>query len=105
MPSSGATSTPPPRAQAREVVRTPVLAPKANSYVERLIGSIRRECLDHVFVLNEEHLQRVLDEYRGFFNRARPTKGSASAGRRPPTSLLWSHRLGLRAEQSSLAPC
>jgi hypothetical protein len=60
------------------IVRTPVLAPKANSYVERLIGSIRRECLDHVLVLSEAHLQRVLEEYRGFFNDARPQ--SASAG-------------------------
>jgi transposase InsO family protein len=52
--------------------------------VERLIGSIRRECLDHVLVLNEEHLQKVLDEYRAFFNHARPHQGIGQ--RRPATA-------------------
>jgi putative transposase len=66
------------------IVRTPVLAPKGNSYVERLIGSIRRECLDHVLVLSEAHLQRVLDAYRGFFNHARPHQGIGQ--RRPATA-------------------
>jgi hypothetical protein len=60
-----------------------VLAPKANSYEERLIGSIRRECLDHVLVLNRAHLQKVLDEYGGFFNHARPHQGT---GQRRPAS-------------------
>jgi transposase InsO family protein len=66
------------------VVRTPVRTPKANSHVERLIGTLRRECLDHVLVLKEAHLQRVLDEYRGFFNDARPHQGIGQ--RRPSTS-------------------
>jgi transposase InsO family protein len=61
-----------------------VLAPKANSYAERLIGSIQRECLDHVIVLNDEHLQQVLDEYRSFFNNARPHQGIGQ--RRPATA-------------------
>ena len=65
------------------VIRTPVLAPKANSHCERLIGSVRRECLDHVLVLGEDHLQRVLDEYRGFFNAHRPHQG---IGQRRPIS-------------------
>jgi hypothetical protein len=57
------------------VIRTPILAPKANCHVERLIGSFRRECLDHVLVLNDGHLQRMLDEYVGFYNQARPHQG------------------------------
>jgi transposase InsO family protein len=57
------------------LVRTPVLAPKANGYVERLIGSIRREYLDQLLVINEAHLQKTLDEYCGFFNRVRPHQG------------------------------
>jgi putative transposase len=65
------------------IVRTPVLAPKANSYAERLIGSIRRECIDHMLVLNEPHLQSVLDD-RGFFNHARPHQGIGQ--RRPATA-------------------
>ena len=45
--------------------------PWQNPYVERLIGSIRRECLDHVIVLNEEHLRRVLAEYLRYYHEAR----------------------------------
>jgi putative transposase len=39
--------------------------------VERLIGSIRRECLDHVIVLNEHHLRRILQRYFGYYHRTR----------------------------------
>jgi hypothetical protein len=38
-------------------------SPWQNPYVERLIGSIRRECLDHVIIFNERHLRRVLSSY------------------------------------------
>ena len=39
---------------------------------ERLIGSIRRECLDHLIVLNEEQLRRILREYFSYYNEVRP---------------------------------
>jgi transposase InsO family protein len=39
---------------------------------ERLIGSIRRECLDHVMILGEDHLRRVLKAYGGYYNHVRP---------------------------------
>jgi transposase InsO family protein len=39
-------------------------SPWQNSFAERLIGSIRRECLDHIIVLDEEHLRRILKNYR-----------------------------------------
>ncbi len=45
-----------------EVITAPRL-PWPNLYVERLIGSIRRECLDHLIVLNEPHLRRLLSSY------------------------------------------
>jgi transposase InsO family protein len=45
------------------VLRTPVQAPKANAYCERLIGTIRRECLDWVIPLSEKHLRRILREW------------------------------------------
>ena len=45
-----------------------------NSLCERFLGSVRRECLDHVLILDERHLQRVLDEYVGYFGR-RPHQG------------------------------
>jgi putative transposase len=49
-----------------EVVIAPG-SPWQNPYVERLIGSIRRECLDHVIVLSERHLQRLLQQYVGYY--------------------------------------
>lgn len=43
-----------------EVLRTPVRAPEANAICERYIGSVRRESLDHILILNERHLYRVM---------------------------------------------
>jgi putative transposase len=61
------------------VLRTPVRAPRANATCERFLGSVRRECLDHVLVLGEEHLRRVLREYMAYFNSARPHQGIGQA--------------------------
>jgi putative transposase len=44
----------------------------AESLVERVIGSIRRECLDHFVILSEAHLRRLLHSYRAYYNRSRP---------------------------------
>ncbi len=54
-----------------EQVLTALRAPWQNPYAERIIGSIRRECLDHVIVLNEGHLHRVLTEYLEYYHNAR----------------------------------
>jgi putative transposase len=43
-----------------------------NPFVERVIGSIRRECLDHYLILNEAHLRRLLRGYIAYYNTARP---------------------------------
>ena len=54
----------------KEVLSAP-RSPLQNPYVERLIGSIRRECLDHVIVLNEHHLRCILKSYFGYYHRTR----------------------------------
>jgi len=54
----------------KEVVIAP-RSPWQNPYVERLIGSIRRECLDHVIVLHERHLRRLLTEYFQYYHHWR----------------------------------
>jgi hypothetical protein len=48
------------RGAGTQVVRKPLMSPKANAHVERMIGSIRRECLDHMLVHNEQHLHRTM---------------------------------------------
>jgi transposase InsO family protein len=58
-----------------EVIRTPIRAPRANAVCERFLGSVRRECVDHLLILGERHLGRVLAEYLGYLNSARPHQG------------------------------
>jgi putative transposase len=55
-----------------EEVVTAAQSPWQNPYAERLIGSIRRECLDHLIVLNEMQLRRILREYFAYYNEVRP---------------------------------
>ncbi|MBL1195081.1 MAG: transposase [Chloroflexi bacterium] len=54
---------------------TPFQAPKANAICERFIGSLKRECLDHMFILHQGHLRKVVAEYMGYYNRSRPHQG------------------------------
>jgi transposase InsO family protein len=54
----------------KEVLSAP-RSPWQRAYVERVIGSIRRECLDHVIILNEEGLRRVLASYIEYYHRSR----------------------------------
>jgi putative transposase len=55
-----------------QVLRTPARAPKANAYCERLVGSMRRECLDFMIPLGEKHLRRILGEGVTHYNQGRP---------------------------------
>ena len=52
-------------------VMTAPRSPWQNPYVERLIGTLRRECLDHVGVLNETHLRYLLQDYLTYYHRCR----------------------------------
>ena len=46
--------------------------PLSNAYCERVIGTIRRECLDYLIPLNERHLKRIVREFISHYNRGRP---------------------------------
>jgi len=59
------------QAMAIEQVVTAPRSPWQNAYVERIIGSIRRDCLDHVIVFDERHLRRVLSAYFEYHHRSR----------------------------------
>ena len=55
-----------------KVLRSPIASPKANSICERVIGTIRRECLDWMIPLSEAHLRSILREWVTHYNRGRP---------------------------------
>jgi putative transposase len=57
------------------VIRTAVRAPKMNSVAERFVGSARRELLDHVLLVDEQHLSSLLCQYARYFNESRPHQG------------------------------
>jgi len=69
------------------VLRTPVRAPQANAYCERLIGTMRRECLDFMIPLGEKHLRTILCEWIRHYNHGRPHRslgpGLPVAGLKP----------------------
>ena len=54
------------------VLKTPVRAPQANAFCERLIGTMRRECLDFLIPIGEGHLRKILREWVGHYHRGRP---------------------------------
>jgi putative transposase len=58
-----------------KVLKTPIEAPKANAICERMLGSVRREALDHFLILGEKHLYKTLKAYRDYYNGKRPHQG------------------------------
>ena len=63
------------------IIKTPVRSPRANSFAERYVGTLRRECLDHLLIHGERHLRRILAEYARHYNEHRPHQ---SREQRPP---------------------
>ncbi|MFT4571730.1 MAG: putative transposase [Hyphomicrobiaceae bacterium] len=56
---------------------TPYKTPNVNTHCERLLGSVRRACLDHILVVTQRQMLSVLSEYCRYYNRARPHQGIA----------------------------
>jgi len=63
------------------IIRTPIRAPRGNAIAERFIGTLRRECLDHLLITGPRHLEVILREYAQHFNAHRPHR---SLDQRPP---------------------
>ena len=71
-----------------EILKMPVRAPRANSYCDRLIGGLRRECLDHMLILNRRQLDRIMQKYTVYYNHSRPHQG---IGQQIPVSTPKEH--------------
>jgi hypothetical protein len=85
-------------AAGMRILASPPQAPGANAICERMIGTLRRELLDRVLIVNEHHLRRVLTEYLRHYNAARPHRSlgqlaPAQAHARPPQNNLAEHRI------------
>ena len=74
------------RAEGVRVIRTPVRSPRANAFAERFVGTVRRECLDHVLIYGPRHLEQVLAAYVDRYVDEMPHRGlglAVPAGIRP----------------------
>jgi putative transposase len=85
-------------AEGIRILASPPQAPRANAICERIIGTLRRELLDRLLIINEHHLRRVLTEYLRHYNTARPHRtlgqfAPAQAHTRPPEINLAEHRI------------
>jgi len=77
------------RALGLKVLRSPIASPKANAICERLIGTIRRECLDWMIPLSEAHLRSILRTWRNHYNTGRPHSALGPGVPGPPLHPCW----------------
>jgi putative transposase len=88
------------------VLKTPPRVPQANATCERLLGTLRRECLDFMIPLTENHLRRLLHEWVRHYNEGRPHMSLGPGIPRPPVSLpasLQEHRHRIPEHQRVVA--
>ncbi|MGO8872609.1 MAG: integrase core domain-containing protein [Acidimicrobiales bacterium] len=71
------------RSEGIRIIRTPVRAPRANPFADRLVSKVRQECLDRMLIVNRRHLEMVLGEYVDHYKGHRPHR---SLGQLPPQS-------------------
>ena len=67
-----------------QIIRTPVRAPRANAIAERFVGTIRRELLDRLLIINQRHAAAVLREFERHYNDHRPHRTLGQAAPRRP---------------------
>ena len=79
-----------------EVLRSPPRSPKANAVGERVIGTIRRECLDWIIPLSESHLRSILRAWVGHYNAGRPHMALGPGVPDPPSAMAAINRLKSR---------
>ncbi|MFD8383054.1 integrase core domain-containing protein [Streptomyces sp. NPDC059679] len=88
------------QAEDIEIIKTPVRAPKANAHCERVIGTLRREVLDHILILGEGHARQVLAVHQRHYNAHRPHRARCQlppqAHGQPPPILESASRRVLR---------
>jgi putative transposase len=75
-----------------QIVKTPIQAPRANAICERWIGTLRRECTDHLLIYSERHLRQVLTEYLAHYNQHRPHRALGRWPPQPPPASLPAQR-------------
>ena len=88
------------RSEGIRIIRTPVRAPNANAYAERWVGTLRRDCLDRILILNRRHLDGVLRTYVAHYNQHRPHRSlslqppeAPAAPDHPATTRVDRHQL------------
>ena len=84
-----------------ETIKTPAQAPNANAVAERVIRSLRAECLDHLLILNQRHLTFVLMQYLAYYNHRRPHQG---LGQRMPAPTTEPPTVPVAPEQVRCRP-
>ena len=81
------------------VIRTPVRSPRANAFAERFAGTLRRECLDHLLILGERHLRKILAEFASHYNGHRPHQ---SLQQEPPQQVGGTADITARIERKQV---
>jgi transposase InsO family protein len=75
------------RSMGLSILKTPFRSPQANAFCERLVGTLRRECLDFLLPLSESHLRGILKEWVAYYNRSRPHSSLGPGMPDPPMDL------------------